>query len=160
MAKKIGAVLIVDEISAGFRLNSGGAHLTLDLEPDIAVFSKAIGNGYSIGAVIGVRDVMTAAQDSFISSTNWSERVGFSAAIATINKHRKYNVAQHLIKIGGLVQDAWKTAAKKYDIDINISGIFPLSHFSFECDQPLVAKAFYVQEMLKHGFATLMKSLS
>ena len=84
LASYHGAVLIVDEISAGFRMNTGGAHLNFNLQPDMAVFSKALGNGYPIAAVIGITDVMDAAQKSFISSTNWTERTGPTAAIATI----------------------------------------------------------------------------
>ena len=152
IADTIGAVLIVDEISAGFRLNSGGAHLVLDLTPDIAVFSKAIGNGYSIGAIIGKSEVMSSAQDTFISSTNWTERVGFTAAIATIKKHRDCNAGEHLCKIGKMVQEGWQEAATKYDLDIHIGGIYPLSHFSFDYDNALELKAFFVQEMLKKGF--------
>ena len=70
MADKTGAVLVVDEISAGFRMNTGGAHLVLGLKPDIAVFSKAIGNGYPIAAVIGKTDIMQSAQKTFISSSD------------------------------------------------------------------------------------------
>src|SRR5205823_11104627 len=100
LADDTGAVLIVDEISAGFRLNTGGAHLLFGLEPDIAVFSKAIGNGYPMAAIIGKSDVMEAAQRTFISSTYWTERIGPTAALATIRKHRAHDVASHLIRIG------------------------------------------------------------
>ena len=60
-------VLVFDEISSGFRLNIGGSHLLWDLEPDICVLGKALGNGHPIGAVIGKSDIMQAAQESFIS---------------------------------------------------------------------------------------------
>ena len=79
-------VLIFDEISAGFRIAAGGAHLKLGVNPDIAVFGKAISNGYPMSVLIGRGEVMSAAQDSFISSTYWTERVGLAAAIATIKK--------------------------------------------------------------------------
>ena len=69
ITKEQGIVFIVDEITSGFRLNVGGAHLLYNIEPDIAVFAKAISNGYPVGAIIGRRDIMQAAQTSFISST-------------------------------------------------------------------------------------------
>ena len=59
-----GIVLIFDEISSGFRLNTGGSHQLWDLEPDICVLGKALGNGHPIGAVIGSKGVMDAAQSS------------------------------------------------------------------------------------------------
>ncbi len=151
-ADRIGAVLIIDEISAGFRMNSAGAHMLYGLIPDIAVFSKSIGNGYSIGAVVGSGRVMSAAQNTFISSTNWTERVGFTAAIATIRKHRDENVGVHLVRIGSMVQEGWSTLAAKHGLKISVGGIKPMSHFAFEYDNALELKAYYVQEMLKKGF--------
>lgn len=145
-------VMVVDEISAGFRMNSGGAHLLYDVIPDIAVFSKGIGNGYAIGAVIGKKKVMQAAQETFVSSTNWTERVGFAAAIATIKKHKEHNAAEHLVEMGTLVQEGWAGLAEKHGLDIHIGGIKPMSHFSFNEDNALALKALFVQEMLSKGF--------
>jgi len=152
LANKSDAVLIVDEISAGFRMNSGGAHLILGFEPDIAVFSKAIGNGYPMAAVIGKAEVMNAAQNTFISSTYWTERIGPSAALATILKHRELNVGKHLTEIGKKIQEAWKNLAQRYGILIEIGGIPPLSHFTFKYDNHLSIKALFIQLMLKKGF--------
>lgn len=152
LAEESEAVFIFDEISAGFRLNSGGAHLVYKINPDISVFSKSLGNGYPIAAVIGKAEVMETAQDTFISSTMWTERIGPVAAIATINKHRKLNVADHLISAGSQVQAGWADAARKSGLDIRIGGIPPLSHFSFECDNALSMKALFVQLMLEKGF--------
>jgi glutamate-1-semialdehyde 2,1-aminomutase len=152
LAEKVGAVFIFDEISSGFRLNSGGAHLLFNIVPDIAVFSKALGNGYPIAAIIGRADVMEVAQDTFISSTMWTERVGPAAAIAMINKHRQFNVADHLVKIGTQVQEGWKKAAGEKGLEIKTGGIPPLSHFSFEYDNALSMKALFVKLMLQKGF--------
>ena len=153
LADRIGAVLIVDEISAGFRFNTGGAHRVLfDETPDMAVFSKALGNGYPISAVIGTRAVMQSAQDTFISSTNWTERTGFAAALATIAQHAERNVADHLVALGTAVQEGWKECAARHGLDICVSGMKPMSHFSFNHPQPLVLKAYFVQEMLGRGF--------
>ena len=68
-ATACGAVWIIDEITAGFRLCTGGAHLVYGAQPDIAVFGKALSNGFPMGAVIGRGDTMSAAQSTFISST-------------------------------------------------------------------------------------------
>jgi len=152
IADDIGAVLIIDEISAGFRMNTGGAHMILGIKPDIAVFSKALGNGYAIAAIIGKNKIMQSAQDTFISSTCWTERIGPTAAIATINKYRKYDVSKHLIEIGKQVQLLWKEIAKKYSLDITVGGIPPLSHFLFNYNNSLSIKALFVQLMLEKKF--------
>lgn len=152
LVNKTGAVLIIDEISAGFRMNSGGAHLILGIEPDIAVFSKALGNGYPIGAIIGKGRIMDAAQTTFISSTYWTERIGPVAAIATIRKHRQVNAGKHLMKIGEQIQEGWKRIADKYDFLMHVGGIPPLSHFSFESEDGQSLKAYFIQLMLERGF--------
>lgn len=152
LASETGAVFIMDEISAGFRMNSAGAHLLFDITPDIAVFSKALGNGFPIAAIIGKEDVMDAAQSSFISSTMWTERTGPAAALATINKHRSANVGDHLIAVGKQVQEGWTRLAKKKNLRIHVDGIYPCSHFAFEYDNALSMKALFVQLMLEKGF--------
>ena len=147
--KKYNTLLIIDEISSGFRLLTGGAHLNYGIEPDIAVFSKGLGNGFPISAIIGKEKFMCAAEKTFISSTNWTERVGPTAALATIQKHKKYNVANHLKLIGKKVQLGWKDIAAVYDLDVTVSGIYPLSNLSFNYKNSEAIKSFFIQEMLK-----------
>jgi glutamate-1-semialdehyde 2,1-aminomutase len=161
LADETRAVFIIDEISSGFRLNSGGAHIILNVEPDIAVFSKALGNGYPIAAVIGRTKIMEAAQSTFISSTNWTERIGPTAAIATIKKHRKVDAASHLMMIGKKIQEGWRYLASQHGLKIDIGGIPPLSHLSFKESNPLTVKALFVQLMLERGFlaSTLFYSM-
>jgi len=152
VTKKQRIALVVDEITAGFRLNIGGAHLLFKLEPDIAVFAKGISNGFPMAAVIGKKEVMEKAQDTFISSTYWTERIGPTAALATLKKIIKRNVPAHLMRIGKKVQDGWKDLAQKRGLDIEVSGISPLSHFTFRHKDPLVLKTLYTQLMLERGF--------
>jgi len=147
------AVYIIDEISAGFRFNTGGAHLVIgDVTPDIAVFSKALGNGYPIAAVIGRADVMQAAQKTFISSTNWTERIGPTAAIAMIKKHRRLDAGKYLVHLGEQIQSGWKEMADKHGLAIEIGGMKPMSHFAFDHPLAQAMKAYFIQLMLEQGF--------
>ena len=152
VTEKEGIVLIIDEVSAGFRLNCGGSHLVLGITPDIAVFAKAMGNGYPMAAIIGKKEVMDSAQSTFISSTYWTERIGLCAAIATINKYQNEHVEQHLDKIGKMVQKGWSDLAAKNGLHIHVTSIYPLSHFEFEYPNALVLKTLFTQEMLKKGY--------
>lgn len=147
-----GAVLVFDEVTAALRLNSAGAHLLLGVEPDIAVFAKAISNGYPMAAVIGTAPVMQAAQSTFISSTYWTERIGPTAAMATLRKHRQFEVASHLVRIGTRVQEGWRTAAAANGLSVRVTGIPPLSYLAF--DNPLGTEmiTLFTQLMLERGF--------
>jgi len=151
VTKRKGIVLIFDEITAGWRLCLGGAHMLFKVYPDICVFAKGISNGYPMGAIVGRRDVMEAAQDTFISSTYWTERIGPVAALATIRKLKERRVSGHLMKMGRAVQEGWKDLAGKHNLDITVSGIYPLSHFDFNHKKPLVLKTLFTQFMLKKG---------
>ena len=144
--------LIVDEITSGFRLTVGGAHLVYDLEPDIAVFGKAISNGYPMAAVIGKAKFMDKAQESFISSTYWTDRIGPTAALATLRKLKSHNVPFYISKIGKIIQDTLRKLADKYGLNINITGIAPLSHFSFNYPNHLELKTLFTQLMLERSF--------
>ena len=152
IAKRIGAVLIFDEVTSGFRINMGGIHLTYGVTPDIAVFGKALGNGFPISAIIGTRSVMDYAQSSFISSTMWTERLGFAAALATIEKMKAMNVPQRLIEYGLRINEGWEMLAERHNIDIHISGIPALTHISFMTQDPLAVQTLYTQEMLEKGY--------
>lgn len=147
-----GIVLIFDEVSAGFRLCCGGAHLALGVTPDLITLGKAMSNGYPMAAILGKQDVMQAAQDTFISSTYWTERIGLSAAITTIKKYKKNKVEKHLDYIGQTVRDGLDKLAQKHGIAIKLSGINPLVHFEFCYEEPLVYKTFFTQEMLEQGY--------
>lgn len=146
------AVLVFDEITSGFRLATGGAHLTLGVTPDIAVFAKAMSNGFPMAAVIGRGRVMQAAQQTFISSTSWTDRTGPAAALATIRKFSARDVAAHLCRIGARVQQGWTAAAEAAGTAVAVGGMLPLGHFAFQTPQPLVAQTVFTKLMLERGF--------
>jgi glutamate-1-semialdehyde aminotransferase len=152
IAKENDAVLIIDEVSSGFRLSTGGAHMLYGLKPDIAVFAKAISNGYPMAAIIGKEEVMQSAQDTFISSTYWTEGIGPVAALATIEKFERCDVPSHLVKMGTAVQEGWRHTAEDTGIDMEIGGIVPLSHFSINGENGLLVQTLYTQMMLEKGF--------
>ena len=147
------ALLVFDEITAGFRLSTGGSHLTLGVQPDIAVFAKALSNGYPMAAIIGTGDAMQAAQETFVSSTHWTERIGPVAALATIHKHRRVDAGPHLVRMGESVQAVWRSAADAAGLAITIGGgLAPLSRFTFDYPESGPIRTLFTQVMLERGF--------
>lgn len=152
-ASRIGAVLIFDEVTSGWRMNVGGIHLLYKVEPDVAVFAKGMSNGYPMAAIIGRRSVMEAAQKSFISSTYWTEKIGPVAALATIRKMQSQNVPEHLCNTGNRVREIWTNTASQFGLNVKVHGIPPLSIWGFEYgDASLAMHTLCVQEMLQKGF--------
>ena len=153
IAKDINAVLIFDEITTGFRMTAGGIHLLHGVNPDIAVFAKAMANGYPMAAVVGTEGVMQAAQSTFISSTNWTERTGPAAALATIRKYQRENVAAHINQIGNMVIEGWKKVAAETGLNLHTDATIPsLAHFSLPYTDELPLTTLFTQEMLKLGY--------
>lgn len=152
LADKAGAVLIVDEITAGFRLTSGGAHLLYNGRPDLAVFAKGMSNGYPMAAILGTAGVMQAAQDTFISSTYWTERVGPTAALATIRKHLDLDLATHLGWVGDRLREGWTAAAEQAGLPIKLSSMRPAPSFSIDHPEGQAAATYFTQAMLERGF--------
>ena len=150
---KCGALMIFDEITIGWRLTYGGSHLKLGVDPDIAFFAKAMGNGYPVGAVIGTKEAMEGAQKSFISSTYWTESIGPVAALATLKKMQEVNAHEHAARIGSMVVDAWKARAAAHGIKISTGDGYPcLAHFKFDNENSEVLRTIYTQMMLERGF--------
>lgn len=153
LADQTGAVLIFDEITAGWRSNFGGIHLTLGVAPDVAVFAKALSNGFPMSAIIGRGDVMDVAQDSFVSSTYWTEAIGPTAAVATLARMEAIRVWQHIGEIGALVRAGWAAVGAQRGIPAKVGGIPALCVLGFDAGENSRAlMTLFTQEMLARGF--------
>ncbi len=149
--RKAGAVLIMDEVTAGFRHTVAGAHALYGIEPDMAVYAKALGNGFPCGAVVGKAEVMEAAQSTFISSTYWTERIGSVAALTTVKELIRRDVPSVLRETGLSVQKAWRETAAAHGISITIEGRPALCHYAINHDDAKVLGTLLTQEFLKRG---------
>lgn len=148
---RVGALLVFDEVTIGFRLTLGGVHKLLGVTPDIATFGKAMGNGHPIGAIVGTKAAMDSAEESFISSTFWTEAVGPAAALATIKKMEEVKIWDVVARAGNIVHQDWAEMAAKHNVPIHCSGIPSLAHFEFLI-YPTELKTLYTALMLKEGF--------
>ena len=152
LATKNGIVLMFDECTSGFRQTFGGLHKIYGVEPDMAMFGKALGNGYAITAVIGRREIMEAAQASFISSTFWTERIGPTAALKTLEVMNNCQSWNSITKTGLEITERWKDLAAVCGLAITTAGLPSLTNFTFTSERNLAYKTYITQEMLKFGF--------
>ena len=152
LATRHGIVLIFDECTSGFRQTFGGLHHQFKVEPDMAVLGKTLGNGYAITAVIGRRQIMQGAQSTFISSTFWTERIGPSAALKTLEVMQRVRSWEQITATGLDITARWKSLASKYGLSIITSGLPALTTFAFNSTQALAYKTLVAQEMLAKGY--------
>ena len=147
--KKI--VLIFDECTSGFRHSVGGLHKCYKVNPDMAVFGKALGNGYAITSLLGRRSIMEEAQKTFISSTFWTERIGYVAALKTLSEMKKLQSWKIITENGLYVKKLWRDIANDNGLDLNIFGLDAIPSFSFK-NKNLEYKTLIIQEMLKKNY--------
>ncbi|QDU95591.1 aminotransferase class III-fold pyridoxal phosphate-dependent enzyme [Lignipirellula cremea] len=147
-----GARLIFDEITVGWRLCLGGAHLLYGVTPDLAIFAKAMSNGFAMGAVIGTAETMQAAEGSFISSTYWTEGVGPAAAVATIEKMRRVNPPPHLAPIGELYRQGWTQLGERHGLPATVQGRPQMVLVGFDHPESSALMTLFTTRMLDAGF--------
>ena len=145
-------VLIFDECTSGFRETFGGIHKKYKVEPDMAMYGKALGNGYAITAIVGKQEIMEAAQTTFISSTFWTERIGPTAAIKTLEIMERDQTWKTITKMGLYAGNELKKLADKYELEFNQWGIPSLTGYTFSGKNSLHYKTLITQEMLKKGY--------
>jgi glutamate-1-semialdehyde 2,1-aminomutase len=143
-----GAVLVFDECTSGFRQVLGGHHLTLGVEPDIAILGKTLGNGFAINAVIGRRPVMEAANRTFISSTFWTERIGPTAALAALAAMQEEDAPARVHSVGLRVRDVWDSLAAANGLRHVARGLPALSVLTVDGVDDRTLRTFLAASML------------
>lgn len=151
IADRIGAVLVFDEITVGFKLTMGGAHLLYGVHPDIAIFGKTISNGFPMGVVLGKRDVMQAAQSTFISSSYWTEAIGPVSTLATLRKMQKINMPKHYLRVALKVRDILQSSGKRHGVEVKFPEVLAILTLEFKGQDGKEAITLFTQEMLKRG---------
>ena len=141
-----------DECTSGFRQTFGGLHKLYGVEPDMSMFGKALGNGYAITGTIGRREIMEAAQSTFISSTFWTERIGPTAALATLKVMEQVQSWDIITQTGLNIRKGWQQLADKHALKIDHWGLPALTGFTFQSQNALAYKTLITQEMLSKGY--------
>ncbi|MEZ5385981.1 MAG: aminotransferase class III-fold pyridoxal phosphate-dependent enzyme [Prosthecobacter sp.] len=144
------AVFVLDEVTSGWRFGFPGAAPVLGIEPDIAVYAKAMSNGYPAGAIVGRNEIMDAANNSFISSSYWTDGVGTAASLACISKMRREGVQNHVWSLGERLQAGLREVASRHpSLGLKIGGMpcAPSLVFANPAAKPLM-----IRHMLQRGF--------
>ena len=152
VSKKRGVILIFDECTSGFRETLGGIYKKINIQPDMIVLGKALGNGYPITAILGKREIMSYAKQTFISSTFWTERLGPVAALKTLEIMEKLKSWEIITRMGKYLNKKWHKIANENNLDIKINGLPSISKFEIQSINAQAYKTFITQEMLKKGF--------
>jgi glutamate-1-semialdehyde 2,1-aminomutase len=154
LADKYNCLLIFDECTSGFRETFGGLHLKYGVQPDLTVLGKTLGNGYAITAVLGTGSVMSASQSTFISSTFFTERLGYMAGVAALEEMDRTKSWQVISRKGAAFKSRIRTLFDKYNMPLNVNGMDALVSYNVPHPDSPAIKTFITQEMLSENFLT------
>lgn len=126
LCDKHGTIFILDEVKTGFRFALGGAQQYYNIDPDIAVYGKALGNGFPISVVVGKRKILEARTDTFVGATFHGDPVSMTAALTTIKALRSRNGIEHLWRLGNRLMDGMNTIAKDLGLPVKVVGQAPM----------------------------------
>ena len=151
ICKKEGIILIVDDVRCGFRLDMRGSHHYFGFTPDLICFCKAIGNGYSISALVGTNDLKNSASKVFYTGSYWFSAVPMAAALATLKELSRINGPELMMKTGKKLLDQLKDIAKDYGFNLKVSGAPSLPYLRITDDESLMLHQKWCSECTKRG---------
>jgi glutamate-1-semialdehyde 2,1-aminomutase len=151
LCDRIGAALIMDEVRAGFRLNDGGSWEPIGVAPDLSAWSKAIGNGYPLAAVLGTGRYAEAASQIFVTGSFWYQAVPMAAAVATITAVREEGAVPAMAATGAALRAGLAQAAAEAGVAISQTGPVQMPNLSFPGDADYARAAAFCAAAIDHG---------
>jgi glutamate-1-semialdehyde 2,1-aminomutase len=131
-SRRVGAVLVFDEIKTGCRIAPGGAAEVFGIHPDLSVLGKALANGFPLALVGGRGDIMEAAGKTWISSTLATETAALAAARATLGIMVKDKVPQRLNHLGRrLMEGLARLAGQHPGVVRAVRGVPEMCHLEY-----------------------------
>lgn len=146
-----GAVLIIDDVRAGFRLDLAGSDHYFGFQADLICFCKAIANGYNVSALCGREFLKNAVSSLSFTGSYWMSAVPFAAGIACIEKMKRLGSPQLLIDKGSQLKKGLIAAAQKYGFDLHVSGIPSLFYLRIADDPSLMLHQEWIAECVRRG---------
>lgn len=146
-----GAALLLDDVRAGFRIHSGGSWEGLGVRPDLAAYSKALGNGYAIAAITGNDGLRDAAQRVFTTGSFWCGAVAMAAAQATLAKLSSTDAIAHMAAQGEQLRAGLADQAAHHGLTIRQSGPVQMPLVLFDDDPVFEKGSLFTQQALRNG---------
>jgi glutamate-1-semialdehyde 2,1-aminomutase len=151
LCDRTGAALILDEVRAGFRMNDGGSWEPLGVAPDLSAWSKAIGNGYPIAAILGSAPFSDAASRIFVTGSFWFQAVPMAAAVATITAIREEDAVAAMRRTGTMLQEGIERQAAEAGVRISMTGPPVMPNLRFPDDADLAKGKVFCGTVAEHG---------
>lgn len=163
LCRERGAVFVLDEMITGFRWHTGGGQAYYDVEPDLSTFGKALGNGFSVSALLGRRDIMERGglfgeheRVFLLSTTHGAETHALAAAIATMRVYETEPVIETLRARGTQLREGLEALIAAHGLDGHVEVIGPPQCMVLACrdesgQQSQAMRTLMMQEQIRGG---------
>jgi glutamate-1-semialdehyde 2,1-aminomutase len=148
---EIGAIFIVDDVRAGFRMHMGGSLERFGVRPDLICFSKALGNGHPISACVGKEDLKNAAGQVFFTGSFFTSSVPIAAAIATLDEMEATDAIGIMYERGEQLKDGLLDQADIHGQEVNYSGPETIPFMTFKGDDGMDKGKLFCEECYQRG---------
>jgi glutamate-1-semialdehyde 2,1-aminomutase len=145
------AMLILDDVRAGFRLTLRGSWDLVGVLPDLSAWSKAIANGHALAAVTGRDHLRDAASRLFVTGSFWCGAVPMAAAVATLDELELIDGPGIMREMGQRFRDGIAAQAAEAGIGVRQSGPLQMPTILFDDDADFVKGSRFCLEALQRG---------
>lgn len=151
LCDETGAMLIVDEVRAGFRLARGSSWSELGVQPDLSAWGKCFANGHPISALLGSDRCRDGAGAIYATGSFWLSAVPMAAAIETLRIIRESDYIEHTVALGERLRAGLDAAAAKHGFTLRQTGPVQMPQIMFEGDPDFRVGYGWAEEMLARG---------
>lgn len=148
---RTGALLIVDDVRAGFKLARDCSWSVVGVEPDLSAWGKCIANGHPISALLGSDKVRKAASEVRATGSYWFQAGPMAAGLVTLDRVVNSPYLENIQALGGRLRDGLAVVAAKHSVGLRQSGPVTMPLFLFDDDADLRKGYFWCSEMLERG---------
>jgi glutamate-1-semialdehyde 2,1-aminomutase len=151
LCNRSGAALILDDVRCGLRLHHGSSWEPLGVAPDLSAWSKAIANGYALGAILGRDSLREAARSIYTTGSFWFGAVSMAASLATLQILEDEDTVGRMVDIGSRLRRGLAEQAGAHGIDISLSGPVQMPFLTFAGDDDFALADVFARQAILGG---------
>lgn len=129
-----GALLILDDVRCGFRINVGGSWEPLGIRVDLSSWSKALANGYALAAITGAEKYRSPASEVFVTGSFWFAGVSMAAGLATLNALQAEDGPRRILESALQFKQGVEEQADQYSLKVKYTGHPSMPYLTFASD--------------------------
>jgi glutamate-1-semialdehyde 2,1-aminomutase len=151
LCDRTGALLVVDEVRAGFRLTRDCSWTKLGVQPDLSSWGKCVANGHALSVLLGSDKARKAAAAIYVTGSFWYEAAPMAAALETLRLIRDTDYLERITALGERLRAGLAERAGAAGFSLRQTGPVTMPLFLFD-DDPDLRKGFcFASEMLARG---------